>query len=89
MNPTRVKLHPHSYKYLAKGHPWVTRDSYTQRFPKESLLLVAKEPKSNRQYLLLQDPEHSQVAARVWQVGDEEVSEQFEKTTKSTPNPSL
>lgn len=63
----RVKLHPASLKHLRKGHPWVTKDSYTQKFPPHRSFLIGLGAREDQQEcLLLHDPEHPKVKARLW-----------------------
>lgn len=58
-------IHPTSIKQIQRGHPWVTIDSFSEKFhPKEKFIVAA-----NRQRpfaLLLHDPIHKDVRARVW-----------------------
>jgi 23S rRNA (cytosine1962-C5)-methyltransferase len=63
----RVKLHPASLKHLKKGHPWVTKDSFTKDFPlHRSFLIGLGAREDNEECLLLNDPEHPKVKARLW-----------------------
>ena len=62
----RVGLHPASIKALEKGHPWITKDSLSLKFPSSALLLVAKDQKQEIA-LLLHDPQHPKIKARLWQ----------------------
>lgn len=58
-------IHPTSIKLITKGHPWVTLDSYSEKFHPKDRFIVA----SNRQRpfaLLLHDPTHTTIKARVW-----------------------
>ncbi len=57
---TEVQLHPLSYQALKKGHPWITTDKYTKRFPTGARFLIADS------YVLLNDPQHPQIKARLW-----------------------
>ncbi len=61
-----VVVHPHTLKYLKKGHPWVTKDTYTIDFPKQAFLVRPKLTENNGHFLLLHDPNHQQVKARLW-----------------------
>lgn len=75
MNPTlpRVNLHPASCKYLKLGHPWITEDSYTKRFPKKDFFLVGIDEKNRQEIaLLINDPEHKNVKARLWSLNPED-----------------
>lgn len=49
---------------IDKGHPWVTEDSFTKRFPQDAQLIVAGE--TQKKYILLHDPRHPHVKARFW-----------------------
>lgn len=62
----RVALHPASLRHLKKGHPWITKDEFTQRFPIQSQWLIGLDQKEQPLALLLHDPDHPQVKARVW-----------------------
>ena len=68
--PALVKLHPHSLKYLQKGHPWVTKDSFTEKFPPKATWLEAKQGKAT--WTLIHDPQHPHIKARVWNIAEEE-----------------
>ena len=65
----KVKLHPDSHKYLNKGHPWVIKDNYTNRFPSQNTFLLANDHARLTQYYMLHDPSHPQVKARLWHIG--------------------
>ena len=72
---SRVNLHPASIKYLKLGHPWITEDSFTKRFPKDQFFLIGKEDKNSREVaLLINDPEHKNVKARLWSLNPNEWS---------------
>ena len=60
------EIHPHSIKYITSGHPWVTKDSYTKNFPTTPGLIGAGASTDKPTWILLNDPEHPQVKARVW-----------------------
>lgn len=69
----RVVIHPASCKYLKLNHPWVTEDSYTKRFPKDAFFLVGIDEKNKQEVaLLINDPEHKTVKARLWSLNKEE-----------------
>ena len=55
-----LKLHPHSLLALKKGHPWVTKDSFTAKFPRGELILKTEAG------ILLHDPQHPHVKAHLW-----------------------
>lgn len=64
----RVKtydIHPISLKLLRAGHFWVTNDRYSEKFlPKEKFIVASDR---GREFaLLIHDPTHKQVRARVW-----------------------
>lgn len=69
-NPFRcalVEFHPHTIKYVKKGHPWVTEDSFTKRFPSNSHFLKGtKESSATTFGIFLHDPKHPKVKARLW-----------------------
>ncbi len=62
-----VTIHPISHRQLAKGHAWVTEDSFTKRFPKKDFL-IATNPQGNPWVTLLHDPTHPKIKARVWKL---------------------
>lgn len=62
----KVKLHPASINHIKKGHPWVTSDSYTSKFPKKMPFLLGMGLKNQPAAILLNDPFHNKVKARVW-----------------------
>jgi 23S rRNA (cytosine1962-C5)-methyltransferase len=62
-----LKLHPLTVKSIKQGHPWITRDSFSSRFPKSELLLKIQDPKDRRTLgHYLHDPAHPKVVARFW-----------------------
>lgn len=67
MEIAQVTLHPGTHKALGKGHPWVTVDGFSKKFPKAALFLRAT--RSDRQSaIFLNDPRHPQVKARLWTI---------------------
>lgn len=75
----KVNLHPASCKYLKLGHPWITEDSYTKKFPKNSLMLLGVDEKSKKEIaLLIQDPAHKTVKARLWSLNPEDFGNGFD-----------
>jgi 23S rRNA (cytosine1962-C5)-methyltransferase len=63
----RVNLHPASCKYLKLGHPWITEDTFTKRFPRNAFFLVGVDEKNKQEIaLLINDPDHKNVKARLW-----------------------
>lgn len=79
-NIPKVALHPASCKYLKLGHPWITEDSYTKRFPKNTPLLIGVDEKTKSDVaLLVQDPEHKTVKARLWSLNKEEWTRDFDQ----------
>lgn len=64
----KVTIHPASLKHIKKGHPWVTADTFTKKFPKSEEFLQVDE--GDTKLLLLHDPLHPNVKARVWAFGD-------------------
>lgn len=79
--PPKVNLHPASCKYLKLGHPWITEDSYTKKFPKNAQMLLGVDEKSKKEIaLLIQDPEHKTVKARLWSLNPEDFKADFDLT---------
>lgn len=80
----KVNLHPASCKYLKLGHPWITEDSYTKRFPKDAFFLIGVDEK-NRQdaALIINDPAHKTVKARLWSLDKNEWAIPFEDVLKT------
>jgi 23S rRNA (cytosine1962-C5)-methyltransferase len=73
MNFKKVNLHPASCKYLKLGHPWITEDTYTKRFPLNEFFLVGCDEKNRQEIaLLINDPEHKNVKARLWSLNPED-----------------
>lgn len=63
--PQLYEIHPTSIKMIQKGNPWVTLDQYSERFHPNDKFIVASN--NNRPFaLLLHDPRHSVVRARLW-----------------------
>ena len=53
----RVKLHPATIKHMKKGHPWVTKDSYTQAFPENRTFLIGLDGRHEKEFaLFIHDP---------------------------------
>lgn len=72
--PPLVKLHPASCKYLRLGHPWITEDSFSARFPKNAFYLIGVDDKNSQKIaLLINDPEHKNVKARLWSLNPEDL----------------
>lgn len=80
LNFPRVNLHPASCKYLKLGHPWITDDSYTKKFPHNAFFLIGVDEKSKQEIaLILHDPEHKTVKARLWSLDKNEWELSFEE----------
>lgn len=58
-------VHPITIKLLKKGHPWILKDKFTEKFQPRERFIVARERRRPIS-LLLHDPKHTQVKARVW-----------------------
>lgn len=72
-NIAKVNLHPASCKHLSLGHPWITSDTYTARFPKNEFFLIGVDEKNRREVaLLINDPDHKNVKARLWSLNPED-----------------
>jgi 23S rRNA (cytosine1962-C5)-methyltransferase len=59
-------IHPVSLKLLRQGHPWITADNFSNRFPRQSEFVIATDERKRPVALLLHDPHHKNVKARVW-----------------------
>lgn len=59
-------IHPISIKLIRQGHPWITPDSFSNRFPRNSDFVVAMDDRKRPMALLIHDPNHKNVKARVW-----------------------
>lgn len=62
----RVQLHPATIKHLKKGHPWTTKDRFTEEFPKNRLFLIGTDGNGTETVLIMHDPNHPKVKARAW-----------------------
>ncbi len=73
-------IHPISIKQIQKGHPWITLDKFSENFhPKEKFIVAANRKRPFA--LLLHDPAHKSVRARVWATDGN-----FQKQMKSFKN---
>ena len=59
-------IHPVSIKLLRQGHPWITADNFSNRFPRQSEFVIATDDRKRPMALLMHDPYHKNVKARVW-----------------------
>lgn len=59
-------IHPVSIKLLRAGHPWITADNFSNRFPRQSEFIIATDDRKRPMALLMHDPYHKNVKARVW-----------------------
>jgi 23S rRNA (cytosine1962-C5)-methyltransferase len=79
----KVNLHPASCKYLKLGHPWITEDTYTKRFPKDAFFLIGVDEKQKQDVaLLINDPLHKTVKARLWSLNKHEWEKSFDEILK-------
>lgn len=62
----RQPLHPISVKLLRQGHPWVTLDSFSRRFPVDAPFIKGQDDRKMDVAILLNDPLHKQVRGRLW-----------------------
>lgn len=60
------QIHPVSIKLIRQGHPWITPDSFSNRFPRSSEFIVAMDERKRPMALLIHDPQHRNVKARLW-----------------------
>jgi 23S rRNA (cytosine1962-C5)-methyltransferase len=81
MSITRVNLHPASCKHLKLGHPWITEDTFTKRFPKKDFFLIGVDEKNHQEVaLLINDPDHKNVKARLWSLTPTDWSHEIDFT---------
>ena len=59
-------IHPISIKLIRNGHPWITADSFSNRFPRQSDFIIAMDDRKRPMALLIHDPRHKNIKARVW-----------------------
>jgi 23S rRNA (cytosine1962-C5)-methyltransferase len=59
-------IHPVSIKLLRGGHPWITADNFSNRFPRQSEFIIATDDRKRPMALLMHDPYHKNIKARVW-----------------------
>jgi 23S rRNA (cytosine1962-C5)-methyltransferase len=59
-------IHPISMKLIRSGHPWITADGFSNRFPRQSEFVIATDDRKRPMALLMHDPAHKNVKARVW-----------------------
>jgi 23S rRNA (cytosine1962-C5)-methyltransferase len=59
-------IHPVSIKLIRAGHPWITADTFSNRFPRQSEFVIATDDRKRPMALLMHDPNHKNVKARVW-----------------------
>jgi 23S rRNA (cytosine1962-C5)-methyltransferase len=59
-------IHPVSVKLIRSGHPWITADNFSNRFPRHSEFIVATDDRKRPMALLMHDPFHKNIKARVW-----------------------
>jgi 23S rRNA (cytosine1962-C5)-methyltransferase len=60
------QIHPVSIKLIRQGHPWITPDSFSNRFPRQSPFIIAMDERKRPMALLIHDPQHRNVKARLW-----------------------
>jgi 23S rRNA (cytosine1962-C5)-methyltransferase len=59
-------IHPISIKLIRSGHPWITADNFSNRFPRQSEFIIAVDDRKRPMALLMHDPYHKNIKARVW-----------------------
>jgi 23S rRNA (cytosine1962-C5)-methyltransferase len=76
----KYDIHPISIKMLEQGNPWVTKDKFSEKFhPKERFIVALNRKRPFA--LLLHDPTHNTVKARLWSKGGN-----YEKQIKNFKN---
>ncbi len=63
----RVGLHDISLREIKKGHPWITRDQFTKKFPQHHFFLFGCDRNRREICLFINDPDHPKIKGRVWQ----------------------
>lgn len=58
-------VHPITVKMLRRGHPWIIKDKFTEKFHPRDRFVVAKDRRKPFA-LLIHDPRHKHVKARLW-----------------------
>jgi 23S rRNA (cytosine1962-C5)-methyltransferase len=61
---TVTRLHPETIKHALRGHPWITKDAISSKWPKNALLLHATLAPGTV-YTYLHDPQHPFCVARL------------------------
>ncbi len=59
-------IHPVSIKLLRSGHPWITTDNFSKKFPRHSEFIIATDDRKRPMALLIHDPYHKNIKGRVW-----------------------
>ncbi|MBF0205554.1 MAG: class I SAM-dependent methyltransferase [Oligoflexia bacterium] len=62
----KVELHPTTVKMVNRKHPWILKDSYTEKFPKREGILVGVDRTQMPVCIFLHDPSALQIKGRVW-----------------------
>ena len=60
------EIHPQTIKHLKLGHPWATKDSFTEKFPKKPSLIATTDKNQKETWIFINDPDHPMVKARHW-----------------------
>ena len=58
-------IHPTSIKLINRGHPWITLDSFSEKFHPKEKFIVAKN-RGKPFALFIHDPTHKKIRARLW-----------------------
>ena len=59
-------IHPISLKLIRGGHPWITADNFSNKFPRQSEFIIACDDRRRPMALLIHDPQHKNIKARLW-----------------------
>jgi 23S rRNA (cytosine1962-C5)-methyltransferase len=66
MKATKISdIHLETKRLLKLGHPWITADSYSLKFPKDAAILEIIDQKQSLGFFL-HDPLHPKIKARFW-----------------------
>lgn len=73
-------LHPQTLRSLKSGHPWITKDKFSEKFPNVKPLIQINHPDTGKFIgFFLNDKQHPRVVARLWSLRENENNQSFKK----------
>ena len=60
------EIHSQTVKHLRLGHPWITKDEYTNKFPDKPGLIATSSKDRKSSWIFIGDPNHKSIKARFW-----------------------